>query len=293
MKRVLKEPLVHFVLLGAAVFIAYRLLPASASSNEPDKIVVTQGQIENLVAGFSRAWQRPPTEEELAGLIKDRVREEVCYREAIALGLDKDDTIIRRRLRQKLEFVSEDISNVTEPSEADLTVYMQAHPDSFRIPQMFTFRQVYFNPEKHGKTLDRDLAQVLQQLNEADDKADVTGFGDEILLEQQTTAAPAGEIAKQFGEKFVAQLSTLEPGKWHGPVESGYGQHLVFVAERTESRLPALAEVHEAVRREWENARRLDANEKFYESLLKRYTVTVEQFEPAVPSNKLAANAVK
>jgi hypothetical protein len=273
MKRILKEPLLHFLLLGAAIFAAYSLV-STRTSDEPGKIVVTQGHVASLVASFTRTWQRPPTAQELAGLVHDRVREEVYYREALALGLDKDDLIIRRRLRQKMEFVSDDIAAQTEPSDADLTAYLQSHPESFRVEQQFTFRQVYLNPEKHGDNLARDTAQLLAQLNQAGDKADASALGDSFLLEHQFAAVPASEVAKQFGEKFAAKLGGLSPGQWQGPVESGYGVHLVLVSERTEGRLPALAEVRDAVRREWDNARRLEANEKFYGELLKRYTVT-------------------
>jgi len=281
MKRLLKEPLLHFLLLGAGLFLAYSLMPKSPGNGEAGKIVVTQGQIEHLATGFAKTWQRPPTAQELEGLVRDWVREEVYYREAMALGLDRDDTVIRRRLRQKMEFVSDDIVAQTEPSDADLTAYLQAHPDSFRVEQRFTFRQVYLNPEKHGENLARDAAQLLAQLNQADNKGDASALGDSFLLEHQFAAVPASEVANQFGEKFAAQLGELPPNQWQGPVESGYGEHLVFVSERTEGRLPVLAEVRDTVRREWANARRLEANEQFYEAMLKHYVVTVERPQSA------------
>ena len=288
MKRILKEPLVHFLVLGAGLFLAYSLMPRSGSSGEPGMIVVTQGQIASLAASFARVWQRPPTGEELEGLIRDRVREEVYCREAMALGLDKDDTIIRRRLRQKMEFISDDIAAQAQPTDAELGAYLTAHSDSFRVEQRFTFRQVYLNPEKHGENLSRDAAQLLAQLNQAGGKADASALGDSFLLEHQFAAVPGSEVAKQFGEKFAAKLGGLAPGQWQGPVESGFGVHLVLVSERTDGRLPALAEVRDVVRREWANARRLEANEKFYQDLLKRYTVTIERLEPVVGQKKLA-----
>jgi hypothetical protein len=288
MKAILKEPMLHFVLLGAGLFLVYGAMSRSDRSEGSGKIIVTQGQIENLVNGFTRAWQRPPTPEELAGLVRDRVREEVYCREAMAIGLDKDDTIIRRRLRQKLEFISDDLSEQAEPTEADLNIYLQTHPAMFRVPQRFTFNQVYLNPQKHGNNLDHDSAQLLAQLNQAGNQVDFSALGDEFLLEHQFAALPASEIAKQFGKTFAAQLSKLASGQWQGPVESGYGVHLVFVSERTEGGLPALAEVREAVRREWENARRLEANENFYQNLLKRYTVVIEAPEPVKGARKLA-----
>jgi hypothetical protein len=287
MKRLLREPLVHFLLLGAAIFAAYNRLP-NRSNAEPGKIVITQGQIEHLATGFVKTWQRPPTAEELAGLVRDRVREEVYYREARALGLDKDDTIIRRRLRQKMEFVSDDIAAQAEATDDQLNAYLQAHPDSFRVEPRFTFRQVYLNPDKRGENLARDAAQLLVQVNQAGGNADTSALGDSFLLEHQFAAVPVSEVAKQFGAKFAAKLPGLMSGRWQGPVESGYGVHLVLVSERTEGRLPVLAEVRDAVRREWGNARRLEANEKFYQELQKRYTVTIEGLESVTEPKKLA-----
>ena len=288
MKRILKEPLLHFLVLGAGLFLLYALMPKSAASDGAGKIIVTQGQIDHLVSGFAKAWQRPPTPEELAGLVRDRVREEVCCREAMAMRLDKDDTVIRRRLRQKLEFISNDIAALAEPTDADLNAYFEAHPDKFRVEPQFTFRQVYLDPKRHRDSLPRDATQLLTQLNQAGANAEASALGDSFLLEHQFNAEPASEVAKQFGEKFAAKLSGLSPGRWQGPVESGYGTHLVLVSERTEARLPALAEVRAAVRHEWANAQRLEANEKFYRDLLKRYTVTIERAEPVERERKLA-----
>jgi hypothetical protein len=204
------------------------------------------------------------------------VRDEIATREATALGLDQDDTVIRRRLRQKLEFVSEDIAAQAEPTDADLDAYLHAHPESFRVERRFTFRQVYLDPVKHGDNLDRESEKLLARLQRAGGDVDSSTMGDSLLLEHAFQSVPAGEIAKQFGEEFATKLGELALGRWQGPVESGYGVHLVLVRERTEGRLPALADVREAVRREWDNARRVEANETFYEELSKRYTVTIE-----------------
>jgi hypothetical protein len=280
LKRILQEPLIHFLLLGAALFVAYSAVSNPGSSEAPRQIVVSPGKIEHLATGFARTWQRPPTEEELSGLIRDHVREEVLYREAIALGLDQDDTIIRRRLRQKMEFVSDDIAAQTEPTDADLSAWLAAHPDPFRVEPRFTFQQVFLNPQKHGGQLSEDAAALLTQLNQDATRTDVATLGDSFLLEHAFTAVPLGEITKQFGEAFATALGGLPPGPWQGPLESGYGVHLVKLSERIEGRLPALAEVRDAVRREWENARRLEGNEQFYQELLKRYTVTIEQPHP-------------
>ena len=151
-----------------------------------------------------------------------------------------------------MEFVSDDIAAQAQPTDAELNAYLQAHPDTFRVEPRFTFSQVYLNPEKHGENLARDAAQLLAQLKQAGGKTDFSALGDSFMLDQQFDALPASEVARQFGEKFAATLGGLSPGQWQGPVESGYGVHLVFVSERTEGRLPALADVRDAVRREWD-----------------------------------------
>ena len=271
----------------------YTLISRNESTGEPGKIVVTQGQVEHLAASFAKAWQRPPSDEELAGLVRDWVREEVYVREALALGLDQDDEIIRRRLRQKLEFISEDVSAEPDPTDADLDAYLQAHLDWFRDEHRITFRQVYLNPAKHGTSLARDATQLLAQLSHRGAKADVSGLGDPFLLEHQFVAVPPSEVAKQFGQAFAAKLSTLLPGEWQGAggvrLRSPSG-----VRRRTHGgRQPVLAEVRDAVRREWDNSRRLEANESFYQGLLKRYTVTPRAAGTAGGADEAGKGAMK
>ncbi len=290
MKKILQEPLLHFLLLGATIFAVYGFLSKPAS-DEPGKIVVTSGEVNSMVVGFTRTWQRPPTSEETEGLIQDRVREEVYYREATALGLDKDDMVIRRRLRQKMEFVTDDVVARAKPDDDRLSAYLKAHAGAFRVQRQYTFSHVYLNPERHGENLSRDGVRLLAQLRQAGSRADLQDLGDAFLLEHTFVAVSAGEVGKQFGEKFAAKLDELTPGIWEGPIESGYGAHLVLLSERTEGRVPALAEVRETVSREWANAQRLEANEKFYQGLLKHYAVTVERSDSA--AKKMATIGVK
>jgi PPIC-type PPIASE domain len=287
MKRLTREPFLHFLLLGALIFISYRFL-SKRVDDEPQKIVITQGQITSMVIGFSRTWQRPPTREELDRLIRDRVREEVYSREAVAMGLDQDDPVIRRRLQQKLEFVTDDIAVLAEPTDAELAAYLKTHADVFHVDRKFTFSQLYLDPSKHGERLTQDADQLLVQLQQKGRDVDLFSLGDTFLLEHRFEAAPASEISKQFGDKFVAKLADAPIGRWLGPIESGYGRHLIFVEERTEGRLPALAEVRDAVRRELTNARRLESNEKFFQNLLKHYQLVIEKIDPAKADQKFA-----
>ena len=287
MKRLIKEPLLHFLLLGTALFVTYNFVSKPAPS-VPGQILVTQGTIENLTITFTRAWKRPPTDEDLVGLVQDYIREEVYYREAMAMGLDRDDTIVRRRLRQKLEFVTDDITALAEPTDAELKKYLELHSNDFRVEQQFTFSHVYLSPDKHGERLTGHAAQLLMELRNADSDVDVSMLGDSFLLERRFELTSGSEITKQFGEKFAAKLGEIPMGQWHGPVDSGYGVHLVYIEERTDGRVLGLAEARETVHREWTNARRLEAKEKFFQGLLKRYSVTVEKAEPGKSEKKMA-----
>jgi hypothetical protein len=287
MKKLIREPFIHFIFLGTAIFLAYHFLSARAD-NQPGKIVITQGDITSIMIGFSRTWQRPPTREELEGLIRDRVREEVYSREAIAMGLDRDDPIIRRRLQQKLTFLTDDVAAVAEPTEAELADYLKTHAAGFGVDRKFTFSQVYLDPSRRGEHLAHDANELLIQLRSQGLDVDFSSLGDVFLLEHRFGAVPTTEIAKQFGDKFAAKLADAPIGQWFGPVESGYGMHLVFVEERTEGRLPELAEVRDAVSRDWTNERRLELNEKFFQGLLKHYEVVVGKIDPAKADQKLA-----
>ena len=209
-KNLVREPLLHFLLLGALIFVAFKFI--SRETSEPGKILITQGRIESLETAFSRTWRRPPSTSELEGLIRDYVREEVFAREAVALGLDKDDTIIRRRLRQKLEFISEDVAALAEPTDEQLNAYLKAHPDAFRGDRRFTFSHVYLDPQRRGANLSRDAAQVLAQLGRPGSKVDPATLGDSLLLENEFKALPASEVVKQFGEKFAASLGEMHNG---------------------------------------------------------------------------------
>jgi hypothetical protein len=284
MSRWLREPLLHFVLLGALTFAAHALVSRD-ERRRPDEIVITQAQLAMLATTFAGTWQRPPTADEMNGLIRDYVREEVAAREAIALGLDKDDTVIRRRLRQKLEFISEDMTARAEPTERELEDYLAAHEDVFRAERRFTFTQVYLDSQRRGDRLPSDTDALLARLR-ADPDLDALTLGDSLLLGSRFDALPASEVAREFGEAFAKKLTTLAVGRWQGPIESGYGMHLVRITRRNEGGVPSLARSRDAVKREWGNAQRTAASEAFYRGLLEHYSVKIERPPPMADAGK-------
>jgi hypothetical protein len=279
--RLIREPLLHFLILGMCVFVGYHLF---ANPNRPvqGKIAVTQAKIDNLIDNFARSWNRPPTQDELNGLIRDYVREEASVREAIALGLDRDDTVIRRRLRQKMDFMIEDVAAQTEPSEKDLALFLRSHPEKFRTEGTTSFQHVYFNPSAH-KQIDQEIRQALEQLKNG---RDFESYGDPILIDRVFKDASSDEIKGQFGEKFLGELDQVPIGQWSGPIESGLGLHLVFITERKEGKEPDLNQIHDQVKREWANAKRVEMNERAYRDLLARYSVVIEQ--PAESKKEIA-----
>ncbi len=291
MKKLLREPLLHFALLGGLLFAAYGFINRDAGA-EPQDIVVTTGQIENFAATFAKVWQRPPTAEELKGQIDQYVREEILSREAVKLGLDQNDTVIRRRLQQKMEFLAEDFAAGAEPTDAELADYLAKHPDQFAEEQRFSFRQVFLSAEKRGDQLEVDAATLLADLQQRGAEADLSTLGDSFLLPREFNNEPQRDVTSQFGGEFAVELAKLKPGQWSGPIHSGYGAHLVFITRRSEGRLPALEEVRDQVKRELMNARRVEANQKFLHNLLKKYRVTIQspQPEPTPPAGTTALN---
>jgi len=279
-KKFFREPLVHFLLIGAGLFLLFgwrggpAALPPGQSGPQSAKIVVTPGDIDQMVATFTRTWQRPPTEEEAKGLVEDFVRSEIYYREALAMGLDRDDGVIRRRMRQKMEFILEDITSQTEPTDEELLAYMNKHPDSYRVDPQIAFRHVYVNATRRGKNAGTEALGILANLNAG---ADPETAGDPILLASEVPLSPLWDISKQFGEPFSRKLLELKPGTWTGPVESGFGLHLVFVRKRVGGRLPELKAVREMVKRDWTFERQKEVKDAAYAKIRERYVVIVEK----------------
>jgi PPIC-type PPIASE domain len=274
--RLIREPLFHFLLLGASIFfLAGRVRNASIGAGE--KIVVTQSEMESMVVGFSRTWMRPPTQGEMQGLVDDYVREEVLYREARAMGLDQDDVIVRRRMRQKFEFLAEDLATDRSPTDQELEAYLQQHLDRFREEPSFSFEHIFLSREKHGASTEAEVKVLLAELGgKNEDTIDIEKRGDTFLLPSRFEKTSAAETARLFGENFATRLAAIEPGEWAGPIESSYGLHLVRVDARVPGTAPPLANVRDSVLRDFLDDRRKQELDAQYSKLRARYTVVVE-----------------
>jgi hypothetical protein len=275
LKRILHEPLVGFLLAGGLLFLVVQWQGDSGGPGS-NRIVITPGLIDHLASGFAGTWQRPPSEIELKGLIDDYVKEEIATREALAMGLDRDDTIIRRRLKQKVDFLAEDRIDAAPPSEAELSAWLAAHPDLYRADERVAFRQVCVTPEKRGGPAAAE-AEAKRLAAALDRKGPGAGAaGDSLLLPPEMPLAPKGEIARVFGSEFADAVVKLEPGHWTAPVPSGFGVHAVLVLEKAAARAPALADVRSAVERDFTADRRTRELDALYARLLAKTKVVIE-----------------
>jgi hypothetical protein len=266
--RIAREPLVHFLVLGALLFAVYGAV--AGRERDPDSIVIGTAEVDLLTAVFERTWGHPPTPEEVRGLVDHHVREEIFYREGVAMGLDRDDPLIRKRMRQKVEFLAESLHGFREPDEAALQAYFDSHRERYVTPVRVTFRQVYL-----GTVMEGDVAPIVARLDAAGD-ADVSDIGRPTQLDASMESATSIDVARVFGEPFAAAVLDLAPGAWRGPIPSSYGLHLVRIDGRKDATIPALADVRETVKRDWQRDDSRLASEKYYAGIRTRYAVRVD-----------------
>jgi len=270
--KLLREPLIQFAVLGAAVF-AVATFAERRAAGAPSQIVVTRDQVERLAADFTRFHRRPPSPVEQQGLVRDYLEQEVSYREALALGLDRDDPVIRNRLRQKVEFLFDDVGSLAAPTDQQLELYLQQHAETFRSAPRITFEQIYLDPHRRP-TVTADAAALVTELNRG--RVDAATQGDAFVLDGKFEEVASSEVVTLFGERFASAVGQAPLGRWQGPIQSNYGAHLVRVDARTPAAVPPLSEIRDAVRAEWANDARQQAKAKLYAGLLARYSVTVE-----------------
>lgn len=274
-KRQLNEPLFHFLLLGALIFALNSWRSDDRAEPEPARrIEVTAAVIERLRAGYERQFGQTPDEAEVHGLVAAYIREEVLSREALALGLDRDDTIVRRRLAQKMEFLTHDVAVAAEPDSTALNRFFETNAARYVQPARVSFRHVYFSREKRGAEADPAAREALVGL--ANGKSDHE-MGDAFLHGFEFAERRPEELASLFGPEFVAQLAALPINEWSGPVASSYGLHLVRVEARSEPKPVTLAEVQATVVRDFQEEQRRAANREVFERLKQRYQINVDE----------------
>ena len=276
--RWLKEPLLHFLLIGAAIYASYGLFAPSEEAGDERIVTITAGDIESLASNWQRVWNRPPTARELDGLVRQYVREIVLYREALAMGLDKDDGVIRRRLGQKLEFLSRDVTIPPAPESEVLEAWFVENQARYREPDRYTITQIYLDPDSREDRIRQDVEAIRGELNSIDSLPDnAARYGDPFLLETYYAERTKSDLASLFGLEFARSVTGLEPGRWHGPVSSPYGVHLVYVNDHRRAPDPEFADLEDQVREDWIAARHEELNEQFLDAVVERYEVVVEE----------------
>jgi hypothetical protein len=274
--KALRDPLLHFLILGAALLAIYALAAGVFTRDALRRIEIDDAQVAFLAGTFERQWGRAPTPEELRRLVEARVREEVLYREALAVGLDRDDTVVRRRMVQKMELLTEDVALLADPTEEELRSFFEEKREEYRIPPRLSFSHVYLNVDRRGAAAEEEARRLLAELRaERLAPRRAPERGDPIMIESDYTLLTPAEVARVFGRNFAEALFEFERG-WQGPVVSGFGLHLVHVGERVESRLPDYAEVRSRLVEDFNRRRRERAKDALFEGLARGYEVVLD-----------------
>jgi peptidyl-prolyl cis-trans isomerase C len=281
LKRWLREPLLHFLFIGIAVFAVYGYMHRGRGGVESSRqIVLSLDELQQMEMYFDSQWHRQPTPAEFQAMVEDKVREEVLYREGLAMGLDKDDTIVKRRMAQKMQFLAEDVAAAHEPSTAELGAWFEKNSNKFALPGRYSFRHLYFSPDKRGKNAQDDAAKALTKIaGQPEDSKLAVSLADPFMFQDYYGDRAPEALAKEFGPQFAVALEKLKPGSWQGPVESGYGWHLVYIDTVIPGRIPAFEEIEPDVKTAWLAEQKQQAWQKAYQEMRAKYSVLL----PAPP----------
>ena len=286
-KRLLREPLLHFLLIGAGLFVAYHFTqPARDPSPSSKEIRLSLDELAQMTVLFQSQWRRDPTPEEFKRMVEQRVQSEVLYREALGMGLDKNDEIVRRRMAQKMEFLAEDVAASREPKSEELRSWFEKNTALFAQPARLSFRHLYFSPDRRGGQARDDALKALARIaGQAEDTKLTESLADPFMFQDYYRDRAPDYLGKEFGPQFAQAVEKLPAGSWQGPIESGYGWHLVFVDSVIPGRVPAFEEVESEVKTAWLGEQKTRAWEKAYEEMRAKYTVLLP-----VPSGKTLTN---
>lgn len=274
-RRWSREPLLHFLLIGIVLFLAYGYMNRGRGGIESSRqITVSIDDIRTMVSYFESQWHRPPTREEFNAMVEDKVREEVLYREGLAMGLDKDDTIVKRRMAQKMQFLAEDVATAHEPSAAELSTWFEKNSKKFALPSRYSFRHVYFSFDKRSKNARNDAEKALASVaGQPEDSKLAVSLADPFMFQDYYGDRAPEALAKEFGPQFAVAIEKAKPGSWQGPIESGYGWHLVYIDTIIPGRIPAFEEIEPDVKTAWLGEQKQQAWQKAYAEMRAKYLV--------------------
>jgi hypothetical protein len=282
--RLFREPLIQFLLIGACIYGAYALFANPQEDFRDSRVHVDSNRINALISEWESRWKRPPTRTEIDAVIQSYIREDVLYKQAVAMGLNEDDPVTRRRMAQKLEFLTSDLADMVEPSNVELETYFEEHQAVYQQPDLVTFRQVYFNPDKRGEATLNDAENALVQLQaEVTVDASSSELGDSSMIQNAFLTVTEAQISRQMGSEFAQSVMKLEAGQWSGPVLSGYGVHLVYVDEYQAAAATVIDDVKTKVLADWQEQQRENFNLDFLNSLKQRYEIIID----GIPSDRI------
>jgi peptidyl-prolyl cis-trans isomerase C len=281
-RRWLREPLVHFLLLGALIFAVYDLVNSPGGRTaQANQIVLTKDDLRQLAVVWLTQGRAPPTADEMRALVEQKVREEILSREAVALGLDKDDEIIRRRLAQKMDFLAADVAALQDPGEAELRAWFAQNSGRFALPPRVSFRHLYFSFDRGPGTHEAAVAALAKIVGKPVAAAEAAAAADPFMFRDYYGDRAPEQIAKEFGPDFAKALFQLEPGTWQGPIRSGYGWHLVFVDATEPGRIPTFEEIEPDIKSAWLDQKQQEIKRAAFAAMRARYTVVVPPIEAA------------
>lgn len=266
-KKLLHEPLIHFLLIGGFIFFLYSFSSASAQDSNKD-ILISKEQIKQLSFRWEKKHFREPTTQELSQLIEQKIYEKIMVDEAIALGLDKNDLIINRRLMQKVEFISTDLVQLDEPTQEELLAYLKKHSKDFALESTISFKQLYFKTYQEAINFQKTLNTV---------DASTKKYTNNFMLKSMQTKRSKKEVSARFGKKFSDKIFNLKTNLWQEPLPSAYGFHLVYIMKKEENKTPSLDAIRAIVKSEYLNKKREELNQKFYQDLRKNYTIKTQK----------------
>ncbi len=291
----MREPLLHFLLIGLGLFIVYSWLHRGQSGVEPShEVALSFDDLRTIDLLFESQWHRQPTGEEFNAMVENKIQQEILYREALAMGLDKDDIIVKRRMAQKMQFLAEDVASAHEPSAEELRTWFAKNPEKFALPGRATFRHLFFSSDKRGENAQANAAAALVKLSGQPDNTPLAAaLADAFMFQDYYADRTPVELAKEFGPTFALGVFNLSPRSWQGPIESGYGWHLVFVDSIIPGRIPAFEEIEPDVKTAWLAYQKEKAWREAYARMRARYTVLLpaapdqpSAFPPAAPKKK-------
>lgn len=271
LKRFLREPFLHFCLIGSLIFVLFGMINDNQQTAD-DVIVVSAERTFQLKSQFEATWKRPPTVKELDHLIEGHVREEVYYRDALSLALDRNDAMVRRRLHQKMEFLIDTGSYLEEPAPGELEAYFTANDQAYRQRPRLAIEQIYLGEKPNSV----NVTQFLAALN-SDPDTDSTVMGERTFLPAHLGLSTSEAIDNVFGQGFFAQLVEMPQDKWVGPVVSSFGIHLVRISDRLREQTPALSEIRDLVLRDWREAKAFDVRENDYMKRRSRFIIKIDR----------------